>query len=95
MPTKDEVMKALSKVIDPEISISITDLGLIYDVEVDGGKANRYKDIGTIGIGNYTVYMKFKGDVWDGTGGIATSGIRLIIVAATYDIYCLRGNQVD
>jgi len=33
--TKEEVTKALSEVYDPEIPISIVDLGLIYKVDVD------------------------------------------------------------
>ncbi|MGE5675592.1 MAG: metal-sulfur cluster assembly factor [Mycobacterium leprae] len=32
--TKEQVYKALEKVIDPELHINIVDLGLIYDVEV-------------------------------------------------------------
>ncbi|MFH1770660.1 MAG: metal-sulfur cluster assembly factor [archaeon] len=36
MVSKEEVMKALKKVLDPEIGLSIVDLGLIYDVKIDG-----------------------------------------------------------
>ena len=35
LPTKDEVIEAIRPVTDPEINISIVDLGLIYDVEVE------------------------------------------------------------
>ncbi len=35
MPTVDEVYAALRQCIDPELPVSIVDLGLIYDVKVE------------------------------------------------------------
>ena len=37
MPSKDEVMEAIRPVTDPEINISIIDLGLVYDIDFDEG----------------------------------------------------------
>jgi metal-sulfur cluster biosynthetic enzyme len=36
MITKEQVYEALQDCYDPEIPVNIVDLGLIYDVEVDG-----------------------------------------------------------
>jgi metal-sulfur cluster biosynthetic enzyme len=36
-PTPDDIRKALRQVKDPEINLSVIDLGLIYDVEIDEG----------------------------------------------------------
>ena len=38
MPTRDEVVEALRQVEDPELGMDIVDLGLLYDVEIDGPK---------------------------------------------------------
>jgi len=36
MPTSDDVYTELKQVFDPEIPVNIVDLGLIYDIAVDG-----------------------------------------------------------
>lgn len=36
--SRDQVTQALREVFDPELGMSVVDLGLIYDVQVDGGR---------------------------------------------------------
>jgi metal-sulfur cluster biosynthetic enzyme len=38
VPTREEVLETLHQVEDPELGMDIVDLGLLYDVEVDGPK---------------------------------------------------------
>jgi metal-sulfur cluster biosynthetic enzyme len=36
-PTKDDVVEVLRQVEDPELGMDVVELGLVYDVEIEGG----------------------------------------------------------
>ena len=40
MPIPEDIYNALSNVIDPELGLPVTDLGLVYDVQVEGNRAD-------------------------------------------------------
>ena len=37
VPTVEDVQEALTNVIDPELGLDFIELGLVYEVEIDGG----------------------------------------------------------
>ena len=39
MPSRDDIDEAMRDVVDPELGINVVDLGLVYDVRVDGRRA--------------------------------------------------------
>jgi metal-sulfur cluster biosynthetic enzyme len=49
MPTKDDVVEALREVEDPELGMDIVDLGLLYDVEIDGPKVKVIHSLTSMG----------------------------------------------
>jgi metal-sulfur cluster biosynthetic enzyme len=49
MPTKDEVIEALREVEDPELGMDIVELGLMYDVEVEGPKVKVVHSLTSMG----------------------------------------------
>jgi metal-sulfur cluster biosynthetic enzyme len=49
VPTKDEVFEALRRVEDPELGMDIVELGLVYDVEVEGPKVKVVHSLTSMG----------------------------------------------
>jgi metal-sulfur cluster biosynthetic enzyme len=49
MPTKEEVFEALRQVEDPELGMDIVELGLLYDVEVEGPKVKVIHSLTSMG----------------------------------------------
>jgi metal-sulfur cluster biosynthetic enzyme len=49
MPTKEEVVEALREVEDPELGMDIVELGLMYDVEVNGPKVKVVHSLTSMG----------------------------------------------
>ena len=47
--TKDDVIEALRQVEDPELGMDIVDLGLLYDVDIDGSKVRVIHSLTSMG----------------------------------------------
>ncbi len=55
MITKKKVLEKLSAVLDPELSISIIDMGLIYDVKINTNKVLIVMTLTTVGCPLYSL----------------------------------------
>ena len=49
MPTREDVFEALHQVEDPELGMDIVELGLFYDVEIDGSKVKVIHSLTSMG----------------------------------------------
>jgi metal-sulfur cluster biosynthetic enzyme len=49
VPTREEVIEALHQVEDPELGMDIVELGLLYDVEVEGPKVKVIYSLTSLG----------------------------------------------
>jgi metal-sulfur cluster biosynthetic enzyme len=49
MPSREEVIEALRVVEDPELGMDIVELGLLYDVEVEGPKVHMTYSLTSMG----------------------------------------------
>ena len=49
MPTREEVFEALHQVEDPELGMDIVELGLVYDVEIEGPKVKVIHSLTSMG----------------------------------------------
>jgi len=63
MPTKTQIQTALDEVMDPELNISVIDLGLIYNVTIKKEKVHILMTLTTMGcplFGTIEEEIKFK-----------------------------------
>jgi hypothetical protein len=99
----NELWASLTSWVDDDSNAAVSSIspaGQLYldcrALSLDGGRAARYQDIGTIGTGDYSVYMRFKGDVWDGKQlDDGSDGIRIVVGGGTNALYFMIANQAD
>lgn len=53
--TKNDILKKLEEVIDPELNISIVDLGLIYDIKIKKNQIKIKMTLTTIGCPLFSI----------------------------------------
>ena len=82
MPTAEIVREALSEVKDPELDLGILDLGLVYDVSVEGDNGEHATVVMTLTSPMCPVGPMFKKSVHDRV--LAVDGIKTATVDITF-----------
>ena len=80
MVTEEDVRESLKNVIDPELNINIVDLGLIYEIEVDGDHVDILMTLTTPGCPLHGVFDEM---VRQEVGGV--EGINEVDVELTFE----------
>ncbi len=82
MVTKDQVMSALSEVLDPEIQIDLVNLGMIYGVDIseDGHEVTVTMTLTTMGC---PAYDTLRDEIIDRIGSF--EGVEQVNVNLTFD----------
>lgn len=73
MPSKEDILQKLEEVMDPELYISIVDLGLVYDVQEKQGNIDIIMTLTTMGCPLFSIIetdIKDKIKALDGVGKI-------------------------
>ena len=82
MPTVEQVRTALEAVKDPELNLGILELGLVYDVSVDGDAAEHVNVVMTLTSPMCPVGPMFKKSVEDHV--LAVDGVKTATVDITF-----------
>jgi len=77
---REQVTEALREVFDPELGMSVVDLGLIYDVRIDGGRIGVTMTLTAEGCPLHDAMSEWVREV---VGKIP--GVKEVVVAITFE----------
>ena len=78
MVTKEQVLNALKEVYDPEIPISVVDMGLVYDVKVDKDKVKIKMTLSSPGCPMSGLITQMVKDKVESLKGVKEADIELV-----------------
>jgi metal-sulfur cluster biosynthetic enzyme len=76
--TKDAVMKALSEVMDPELGLSLVDLGLIYDVQIADDKVDVKMTLTAPGCPLHSIMRQSAQKRLEGLDGVKGANVQIV-----------------
>jgi metal-sulfur cluster biosynthetic enzyme len=80
MPTKEDVIEALRDVEDPELGMDIVELGLMYDVEVEGPNVKVIHSLTSLGCPAGPMIQE---GIYEAAAGVP--GVERVEVELTWD----------
>ncbi|MFQ6617331.1 MAG: metal-sulfur cluster assembly factor [Fidelibacterota bacterium] len=78
MVTEEKVYKALRECYDPEIPVNIVDLGLVYDVEVEGDKVNVKMTLTAVGCPMHSVISQNVKSKLEAIEGVKSANVEVV-----------------
>ena len=78
MITKEQVLEALKEVYDPEMPVSVVDLGFIYDVTITGEKVTVKMTLSTPGCPMVSVITQMVKDKVASLEGVKDAEVELV-----------------
>jgi metal-sulfur cluster biosynthetic enzyme len=78
--SREHVTQALRSVFDPELGMSVVDLGLIYDVQIDGGRVQITMTLTTRGCPLHNTMAEW---IRQAVGKV--SGVEEVAVVTTFE----------
>ena len=78
MPTREEAIDALRGVVDPDLGMDIVDLGLLYDIEIDGAKVKAIHSLTSMGCPNGPAIQEDMRDAISVLDGVEEVEIELV-----------------
>lgn len=78
MITEDQIREALTKVKDPELDHSLVDLGLIYNIEIDGGNVGVEMTLTSMGCPLAAEIVQQATDAVKGIEGVEKANVELV-----------------
>ena len=78
MVTEEQIKEALASVLDPEIGMSVVDLGFIYSIEINGGKVEIEMTLTTRGCPMHQMLSKQVEEVVKSVDGVSEAKVDLV-----------------
>lgn len=78
MVTEEQVIEAIKKVIDPEVGFDVYSMGLIYNIDINGGKVDIDMTLSTKGCPLHELLTQWVKDAVSSIDGVEEVNINIV-----------------